>query len=319
MKSLSQSLEEYLALRRGLGFKLKQDGRLLSQFVSFLEGEGSPYITTELALRWAVKPDNAQPCHWARRLRTVRLFAEYRAVTDPRTEVPPPKLLPDTYRRTTPYIYTDEQIMHLIAAARELPSTVPLAKGLRARTYCTLFGLLSVTGMRISEALSLNREDVDLNQALLTVRGTKFDKSRVIPIHKSTQEALRQYACFRDCIYREPKTRSFLVSERGTRLGYCAVLSTFVRLSREVGLRGLSDSHGPRMHDFRHRFAVNTLISWYREGVDIERRIHVLSAFLGHVKFSYTYWYLSAVPELLQLAVARLESIGKEDCHEDIP
>jgi len=137
MKSLSQSLEEYLALRRKLGFKLKQDGRLLSQFVSFLVGKGSPHITTELALRWAVT-GNAQPCHWARRLRTVRLFAEYRSATDPRTEVPPPKLLPDTYRRTAPYIYTDEQIMRLIAAARELPSTVPGTLGLRARTYCAL-------------------------------------------------------------------------------------------------------------------------------------------------------------------------------------
>jgi integrase/recombinase XerD len=319
MKSLSQSLEEYLALRRGLGFKLKQDGRLLSQFVSFIYREGSSYITTELALRWAIKPGNAQPCHWARRLRIVRLFAEYRRATDPRTEIPPPKLLSDTYRRSAPYIYTDEQIMGLIAAARELPSTVPGTTGLRARTYCTLFGLLSVTGMRISEAISLNRGDVDLNQALLTVRGTKFDKSRLIPIHKSTQKVLRQYACFRDGIYPQPKTRSFLVSERGTRLGYCAILATFVRLSREIGLRGPSDSHGPRMHDLRHRFAVNTLISWYREGADIEGRIHVLSAFLGHVKFSYTYWYLSAVPELMQYAVARLESIGKEHCHEDIP
>lgn len=317
MKSLYQSLEEYLALRRGLGFKLKQDGHLLLQFVSFLDREGSTHITTELALRWAVKPDNAQARHWARRLRTIRLFAEYRSVTDPRTEIPPPKLLPDTYRRTAPYIYTDEQIICLIAAARELPSTVHGTMGLRARTYYTLFGLLSVTGMRISEALMLNRDDVDRNQALLTVRGTKFGKSRLIPIHDSTQEALQQYAYLRDCIYPEPKTRSFLVSERGTRLGYCAALSTFVRLSRDVGLRGLSDSHGPRMHDLRHRFAINTLINWYRKDVDIERCIHVLSTFLGHVKVSYTYWYLSAVPELLQLAVAKLES-GEEHCHEDV-
>lgn len=317
MKSLSQSLEEYLSLRRGLGFKLKQDGRMLSQFVSFLDGEGSPYITTDLAVRWAVKPGNAQSCHWARRLRVVRLFAEYRSVADPRTEVPPPKLLPDRYRRTAPYIYTDEQIMRLITAARDLPSTVRGTMGLRSRTYYTLFGLLSVTGMRVSEALSLNCEDVDLNKALLTVCGTKFGKSRHIPIHRTTQEVLRQYTCYRDGIYPAPK--SFFISERGTRLGYCAVRSTFVRLSREVGLRGLSDSHGPRMHDLRHRFAVNTLINWYKEGVDIDRRIHVLSTFLGHVKFSYTYWYLSAVPELLQLAVSRLETLGKEDCHEDIP
>jgi integrase/recombinase XerD len=316
MNSLSQSLEEYLALRRGLGFKLKQDGRLLSQFVSFLDGQGASHITTELSLRWAVKPGNAQPHQWARRLRMVRLFAEYRSATDPRTEIPPPQLLPDTLHRKSPFIYTDEQISRLMEAAGKLPSTVPATAGLRAKTYGTLFGLLSVTGMRISEALSLNREDVDLDQALLTVRGTKFDKSRLVPVHKSTKEALREYAGFRDCIY--PESRSFLVSERGSRLGYCAVLSTFVRVSREIGLRGPSESRGPRMHDLRHRFAVSTLVNWYREGVDIERRIHILSAFLGHVKFSYTYWYLSAVPELLQLAAARLESVGEDHCHEDI-
>jgi len=316
MNSLSQSLEEYLTLRRGLGFKLKQDGRLLSQFVSFLDGQGASHITTELSLRWAVEPGNAQPHQWARRLRMVRLFAEYRSATDPRTEIPSPKLLPDTLHRKSPFIYTDEQITRLLEAAGKLPSTVPGTAGLRAKTYCTLFGLLSVTGMRISEALSLNREDVDLDQALLIVRGTKFDKSRFVPMHKSTEEALREYARFRDGIY--PESKSFLVSERGSRLGYCAVLSTFVRVSREIGLRGPSDSRGPRMHDLRHRFAVNTMVSWYREGVDIERRIHILSAFLGHVKFSYTYWYLSAVPELLQLAAARLESVGEDHCHEDI-
>lgn len=317
MNSLLQSLEEYLALRRGLGFKLEQDGRLLSQFVSFLDGQDVSYITTDLALRWAVKPGKAQPRHWARRLRAVRLFAEYRSATDPRTEVPSVKLLPATaYRRTPPYIYADDQIEQLIAGAGKLPSTVPMTTGLRAGTYCTLFGLLSVTGMRVSEALSLNREDVDLDQGLLTVRGTKFDKWRLIPVHKSTNEALREYARLRDSIY--PESRSFLVSERGTRLGYCAALSTFVRVSREVGLRGYFDSHGPRMHDLRHRFAVRTLINWYREGVDIERRIHILSAFLGHVKFSYTYWYLSAVPELLQLAAARLENIGEDHSNENI-
>lgn len=316
MNSLSQSLEEYLALRRGLGFKLKQDGRLLSQFVSFLDEQEASYITTELAFRWATKPGNAQPHQWARRLRMVRLFAEYRSATDPRTEIPPPKLLSVTLHRKSPFIYTDEQVARLMEAAKKLPSTVPGTMDLRAKTYCTLFGLLSVTGMRISETLSLNREDVDLDQALLTVRGTKFDKSRLIPVHKSTQEALQEYARFRDGIY--PKSRSFLVSERGRRLGYCAVLATFVRVSREIGLRGPSESHGPRMHDLRHRFAVSTLVSWYREGVDIERRIHILSAFLGHVKFSYTYWYLSAVPELLQLAVARLESVREGHGHEDI-
>jgi site-specific recombinase XerD len=307
MISLSKSLEEYLSLRRALGFKLEEDARVLAEFVSFLAGRGASHITTELAVRWAVKPKNAQPTHWARRLRMVRLFAEYRSATDPRTEVPSQKLLPDLYRRKTPYIYTEEQVMRLIESAKQLPSTVPSTTGLRAQTYCTLFGLLSVTGMRISEALALNREDVDLKQAVLTIRGTKFGKSRLVPVHKSTQQALLQYTHFRGRICPRPKTRSFLVCERGTRLGYWGVLRTFVRLSREIGLRGLSDSRGPRLHDFRHRFAVSTLVRWYRAGVDVERHIHILSTFLGHVKVSDTYWYLSAVPELLQLAAARLE------------
>ena len=238
----------------------------------------------------------------------VRLFAEYRSATDPRTEVPPTKLLPDIYHRKPPYIYADEQIMWLIEAARELPSTIPSTTGLRGHTYSTLFGLLSVTGMRISETLALNREDIDLDQGVLTIRETKFGKSRLVPLHKSTREALQRYLHFRDRIYPKSKTPSFFVCERGTRLGYWGVLRTFVRLSREIGLRDPEDSHGPRMHDFRHHFAVTTLVRWYREGIDVERHIQELSTFLGHVKVSDTYWYLSAVPELLQLAAERVES-----------
>lgn len=308
MRSLYKVLEEYLSLRRRLGFKLKGDGRVLAQFVSFLEGQGASHITTELAVRWAMKPKNAQSSYWADRLRMVRIFAEYLRAADPRTEVPSQKLLPDLYHRKPPYIYTDEQVMHLIEAARQLPSTVPSTTGLRAQTYSTLFGLLSVTGMRISEALALNRQDVDLTQGIITIGGTKFGKSRLIPVHQSTRQALLEYTHFRDQIYPRPKTQIFFVCERGTRLGYWGVLRTFVRVSREIGLRGASDSHGPRMHDLRHRFAVRTMIHWYKEGVEVERHIQELSAYLGHVKVSDTYWYLSAVPELLQLAVARLES-----------
>ena len=308
MKSLSKALKEYLSLRRALGFKLKEDGRCLAQFVSFLEKKGISHVTTENAVWWAVKPQGAQPAHWARRLRMVRLFAEYLSALDPRTEIPPKNLLPNRYRRKPPYIYTDEQVMRLIEAAGRLPSTVPSTAGLRAQTYSTLFGLLLVTGMRISEALALNRENVDLTQGILTVTATKFGKSRLVPVHPSTQHALQQYGQFRDQIYPRPRTPSFFVSERGVRLGYWGVLRTFVRLSREIGLRGPADSNGPRMHDLRHRFAVRTLVHWYETGVDVERHIHVLSTFLGHVKVSDTYWYLSAAPELLQLAAARLES-----------
>ena len=310
MTPLSEALEEYLCLRRGLGFKLKVDGRCLAHFISFLEEKGSAQITTELAVCWAVEPRGAQPAHWTRRLRMVRRFAEYVSALDSRCEIPPKNLLPHRYRRKTPYRYTDGQVMRLMEAAKRLPSTVPSTMGLRAQTYGTLFGLLSVTGMRISEALALNGEDVDLTQGILTVGATKFGKSRLVPVSASTQHALQLYLYFRDRIY--PRAHSFFVDERGGRLGYWGVLRTFTRLSREIGLRGPQDRFGPRMHDFRHRFAVRTLIHWYRTGADVERHIHVLSAFLGHVKVTDTYWYLSAVPELLHLAVARLEKKGGE-------
>ncbi len=301
MKSLSKALEEYLSLRRALEFKLREDGRCLAQFVSFLGKKGASHVTTENAVCWAVKSQGAQPAHWARRLRMVRLFAEYLSALDPRTEIPPKNLLPNRYRRRPPYMYTDEQVVRLIE------STVPSTEGLRAQTYSTLFGLLSVTGIRISEALALDRENVDLTQGIVTVTATKFGKSRLVPMHPSTQHALQQYGQLRDQIYPKPKTHSFFVSERGLRLGYWGVLRTFIRLSREIGLRGPTDSHGPRMHDLRHRFAVSTLVHWYETDVDVERHIHVLSTYLGHVKVSDTYWYLSAVPELLQLAATRLE------------
>lgn len=308
MKSLSQALDEYLSLRRALGYKLREEGRLLPKFVSFLEEEGGSHITTEHAVRWAMKTTGAQPAQWRRRLMMVRLFAEHLSASDPQTEVPPKKFFPDRYQRKPPYIYTDEEVIRLIDAARELPSTVPGTKGLRARTYATLLGLLTVTGMRVkSEALALDRDDFDWPHGVLTIRGAKFGKSRLIPLHPSTKRALREYARFRDRIYPKPETPAFFLSERGTRLGYWGVRSTFVLLSRQVGLRGASDSYGPRMHDLRHRFAVNTLLRWYRDGVDVDRHILELSTFLGHVTVSGTYWYISAVPELLQLATARLE------------
>ncbi len=318
MKSLSKALQDYLTLRRALGFKLKEDGRYLGQFVSFLEKKGASHITIENAVCWAVKPEGGQPASWAHRLRIVRLFAEYLSALDPRTEIPPKNLLPNRYRRKPPYIYTDEQIIRLIGAASRLPSTVPSTTGLRAQTYSTLFGLLSVTGMRIREALALDRENVDLKQGILTIIGAKFGKSRLVPVHPSTQHALQQYGQFRDQIYPRPKTQSFFIDEHGRRLGYWGVLKTFVRLSREIGLRGPADSNGPRMHDFRHRFAVSTLVHWYEMGVEAERQIQVLSTFLGHVKVSDTYWYLSAVPELLQLVVARLERKKEDKDHESI-
>jgi integrase/recombinase XerD len=297
---LREALEEYLALRRALGFILAETSRMLHKFVVYAENEGASFITTDLALRWAVQPD-WQPPQWASYLSMVRRFARYVSALDARTEIPPFGLLPYRARRVQPYLYTDEEIAQLIRAAGKLPS--PL--GLRAATYATLFGLLAVTGMRVSEPIGLDRDDVDLNRGRLTIRRTKFGKSRMLPLHASSREALRHYSNLRDTLF--PQVRSFFAAEHGGRLTAWSVRRTFVALSRQTGLRGPKESHGPRLHDLRHRFAVETLIRWYREGVDVERHLPELSTYLGHVHVADTYWYITAVPELLRLATLRLE------------
>jgi integrase len=304
MSELRKALEEYLAVRRALGFKLRLCGSLLHRFVAFAEQEGASFITTDLALRWATQPQNAQPAQWGNRLGMVRQFALYLQAADPRTEIPPEGLFPTGYPRKEPYIYSDSEISRLLQAAQRLQSL----KGLRAATYSTLLGLLAVTGMRMCEPIALDRDDVDLESGILTVRKTKFDKSRLIPMHSTTQKALQQYVRLRDRICPQPQTLGFFVSERGTRLTEWAVRWTFVKLSRQIGLRGPDDSHGPRLHDFRHGFAVGTLLAWYRAGVDVERHLPELSTYLGHAHVSDTYWYLTATPELLQLAARRLDA-----------
>jgi integrase/recombinase XerD len=303
MSELHAALEEYLSVRRALGVKLRLPGRLLERFVEFAEREGAEVITTDLALRWATQPAHAQPAQWANRLGMVRRFAQYRSAADPRTEVPPPDLLPFRTKRPVPYLYSDEEVSRLLEAARQLPAVT----GLRPHTYATLFGLYAVTGMRTNEPLHLDREDVDLTEGVLTVRGTKFGKSRYLPIDPSTQAVLQSYAERRDALCRHPLAPSFFLAERGTRLTESSVRWTFVKLSRQIGLRGPQDSRGPRLLDFRHRFAIKTLIQWYRGGHDVEHHLPELATYLGHTPVADTYWYLTAVPELLHLAAQRVE------------
>jgi len=303
MTPLLKAVADYLSLRRRLGYKLRDPGTYLHDFVSFLERQGTSRITTDLALRWAMQPASAQPAHWAARLRAVRLFAQHHSASDPCTEIPPLGLLPHRFRRKQPHIYSLTEIGRLMAATRDLHSTT----GLRPWTYSTLLGLLAVTGLRVKEALGLNQDDVDLRQDILTIRSTKFNKTRLVPLHPSTRDALRRYARRRDRTYPTPKTPSFFVSEWATRVEHSCVSRTFYKLSRWVGLRGPTDQHGPRLHDFRHAFAVRTVLRWYREGVEVDPRMPVLSTYLGHGHVSDTYWYLSSVPELLRLAAARLE------------
>ena len=303
MKSLQNAIEDYIALRRSLGFKLDDMAADLTKFASFLEQRAAPYITTALALEWAMQSTDHLPSHWARRLGFVRVFARHWSATDPRTEIPPAGLLPFRAQRARPYLYTEQEIQRLLAAAKSLSP----ASGLRPWTYHCLFGLLAVSGLRISEAIKLERQDVDFYQGVLTIRQTKFNKNRLIPLHASTRDVLSEYAEHRDRLVPNPSSSCFLLNDCGRCLERSAVRRTFYDLSRQIGLRGPADHTGPRIHDFRHRFALNTLIQWYRAGEDIERRLPVLSTFLGHAHVADTYWYLSIHPELMGLATERLE------------
>jgi site-specific recombinase XerD len=304
--SLREAMEMYLALRRGLGAQLRAPGLYLHRFVAFLEQEGAPFITTELALRWATAPGKVTPVTWAQRLAAVRRFAAWLSATDARTEVPPRGLLPHRYRRRPPYLYADEQIALLVRQAACLPSP----SGLRGKTYATLFGLLAATGLRVSEAVALDRDDVDLTAGIVAVRRGKFGKSRLVPVHDSTCEALRRYARQRDRLWPHPVSPAFLLSERGARLTDESARSNFAVVSRAIGLRptvaGQRYGRGPRLHDLRHRLAVQTLVRWYRQRRDVERELPKLATYLGHAHVADTYWYLEAVPALLQLATERL-------------
>ena len=298
------AVQQYLALRRGLGFKLHEAGKVLPKFVTFLERKHTSVITTRLALDWAQQSSTAQPAEWARRLSFVRGFARYRSATDPRTEIPPEGLLPYRPKRARPYLYSEQEIRSLLRAALKLPAH----GGLRPWTYYCLFGLLSVTGLRLGEARNLELQDVDLQAGLLTIRGAKFGKSRLVPLHGSTCHVLADYLARRKRHWAGRAVSSYVfVSNWGNRLDGGTIHRIFYALSRQIGLRGPTDSHGPRLHDLRHRFAVMTLLRWYRAGEDAERRLPVLSTYLGHVHVADTYWYLSAWPELMHEAMARLE------------
>ena len=304
MNTLRQAVQEYLTLRRSLGFKLSKTGKLLPAFVKFMEQHRASHITNKLALAWAQQPSTVQPTEWAYRLSVVRSFARHRSATDPRTQIPPDGLLPYRPKRARPYLYSTKEIQGLLRAALSLP-----ARGsLRPWTYHCLFGLLSVTGLRLGEALNLELRDVDLKTGVLTIRNAKFGKTRLIPIHPSTCRALADYLARRNRQWARRSVSPYLiVSNWGNRLDRGEIHRTFYALSRRIGLRGPSDSHGPRLHDMRHCFAAMTLLRWYRSGKDVEQKLPYLSAYLGHVRVRDTYWYLSAWPALMREAMSRLE------------
>jgi integrase len=301
MSRLSGHAADYLELRRALGFKLAKEGRLLPDFTAFAEAAGADTVTVDLAIRWAARPDGASPVWAAQRLSMVRGFARYLQTVDPDAQVPPARLLPARTRRVTPYIYSDADIAALMTAARMLRNP------LKAATIATLIGLLAVTGMRGSEAMRLDGQDLDAD-GLLTIRATKFRKSRQLPLHPTTVQALAGYQVLRDRLCRAPATASLLVSTTGARLCHETVQPVFRHLLRQAGVG--QDTHQPRatIHSLRHTFAVKTLLGWYRDGQDVQAGLPALSTWLGHAGPAATYWYLTATPELLALAAGRLEA-----------
>lgn len=304
MRSLGDSLDAYLRLRRGLGAVMRAPEATLRHFVAFAEAEGASVITTDLALRFATERASTSLSWRAKMLGDVRRFAVFCSVTDSRIEIPPRSILPERYRRCSPHIYSDEEITRIVDAAARLPSPA----GLRGATCATLFGLLAATGLRLGEAIGLDRDDVDLDGELLAIRRAKFGKSRLVPIHDTTATALARYECQRDRLLPRPVSPAFFLNERGKRLTQWTARDNFALVSRAVGLRQPTKTrvgHGPRLHDMRHTLAARVLIAWYREGRDAERELPRLSAYLGHVHVADTYWYLEAVPELLRLATER--------------
>ena len=314
MSALFQAVQDYLEMRRALGYQLTEHGRVLPQFVAFLEQRDAPLITTELALEFATQPTHASVVWRHTRLAIVRGFAIYAQALDARHEVPPANLLPATYRRAVPYLYSDAEIDALMHAARAL------RPALRAVTCETLIGLLSVTGMRISEACGLDRGDVELAAQRLTIRRAKNGRSREIPLHPSTVTALEGYAHVRDELCPDPVDSAFFLSRTQARLSPQIARRSFDQLRRATGLARDTLGRHARIHDIRHTYVLRTLLGWYREESDIEPQLPLLSTFLGHVEPKHTFWYFEATPELLTLAAERLElAWDRPHAQEDEP
>ena len=309
--SLTSQLERYLSVRRSLGYDLGTSERILRRFSRFADNDGAVHISTALFLRWHATLAEAQTSTRAARLTAVRLFAQWLSSFDPTHEVPPRGLLPSAIARSRPHIYSDAEICAIMRAARMLPSIY----GLRGLTCSTLFGLIAVTGLRISEALALDSDELDIDHGVLRVRQGKLGKERLLPLDPSVVARLIDYRVERDRLIGHPVTPMF-VTDKAARLSDCAARYSFARACQQIGLRPhqpyCKHGRGPRIHDLRHSFAVKTMIGWYRTGKDPAREMIRLTTYLGHSDPSHTYWYLEAVPELLDLAMARATTDGRE-------
>ena len=312
MSRLCQELDRYLTIRRSLGYDLGTTARVLRRFIAFAESQGVEHLSTDLFLRWQENFGLAGRQTWAARLGIVRLFAQWLHGLDPAHEAPPRGLIPHRVRRSRPYIYSDAEIANIVVAAAELPSVY----GLRGMTYSTLFGLIATTGLRISEALALDAGDIDLVTGVLTIRRGKLGKTRLVPADRSVLERLQAYANERDRLLGFAP-QPFFVNDQGARVGDCSARYNFAIVSQRLGLRSPQrygrHGRGPRIHDLRHSFAARTMIGWYRSGQDPAREMIKLTTYLGHTKPESTYWYIEAVPELLELAAQRVTgaSVGE--------
>ncbi|MEO8257504.1 MAG: tyrosine-type recombinase/integrase [Acidobacteriota bacterium] len=305
MSRLRQILADYLTVRRALGYKLERAAKLLAQYFAYVESRHEEHLRLETMLAWATRPTDASRYWAAYRLSIVRRFAIHVQAIDPTTEVPSADVLSGRHSWATPYLYADHELWALLAAAGTLRTPHRIA------TYRTLLGLLMVTGMRVGEALALDRGDIDATDHVLTIRLTTFGKSREVPVDPSTVDALQAYIGRRDRPHGSARTPAVLVSTAGTRLRYTNVQGTFHRLVRCAGLTARSAACRPRLHDLRHRSAVRTLLDAYEQGKDPDVQLARLSTYLGHVDPKATYWYLSAAPELLHVAGDRLaHSLG---------
>ena len=308
MSALSQELDRYLSIRRSLGYTLSTDERILRKFAAFAYSESAEHVSSALFLHWKAVFGKANNHTWAHRLSTVRVFARWLHSLDARHEVPPQSLIPSRTRRPHPYIYSEDDVQRIVQAAAELPST----NGIRALTCSTLFGLIAVTGLRVSEALALNASDVDLESGVLTIQKGKFGKARLVPVADSVRAQLAAYARERDRLLGSP-SNAFFVADHGARVTDCGARYNFATVCKSIGLRPLQKYYkhgrGPRIHDLRHTFAVRTLLSWYRNNANPSHEMIKLSTYLGHADPANTYWYIEAVPELLQLAAKRAEEV----------
>ena len=305
MSCFGQAVQDYLALRRSLGHDLADAARLLPDLAAYLDDNGELTITTPVVIAWAMLPDaESSSTVWPRRVTAARGFARYMTGIDPHTQVPPWGLIPYRQRWRPPFIYAPSDIVALMQQPHQL-----LPSPLRAVTYETLIGLLASTGMRIGEAIKLECNDINWSTGVLLIRESKFGKTRHVPVHASTLEALRAFASQRDRLQSDRTKQHFFVSRNGNPLIYTDVSETFRRLINATGV-GAHYSTRPRLHDLRHTFAVATLLGWYRDGGDVQRRVPWLSTDLGHRDPRSTYWYLSAAPELLAHAANRLEGLG---------